>query len=180
MESRGEAEGDFSERLRRWMAFVRTILPGGSWWSFSEDVEVRILAEPVTVSRALVRMWKLVANDRWVIFAAFSTLIVAAVSFKHVVSLSIIEVFFIIYFLDSISGTAFRDFNTAFLDGVNLHRTERRNRGVPPECEPHGSVMYCSGNLQVKILYGQKFPSSFNLNICCIQNHPMLLIFPQS
>lgn len=94
MESRGEAEVDFSERLRRWMAFVRTILPGGSWWSFSEDVEVRILAEPVTVSRALVRMWKLVANDRWVIFFAFSTLIVAAVSFKHVVSLSIIEVFF--------------------------------------------------------------------------------------
>ncbi|GMN41541.1 hypothetical protein TIFTF001_010766 [Ficus carica] len=80
VESRGEAEVDFSERLRRWMAFVRIILPGGSWWSFSEDVEVRILAEPVTVSRALVRMWKLVANDRWVIFFAFSTLIVAALS----------------------------------------------------------------------------------------------------
>ena len=117
MESRGEAEGDFSERLRRWMAFVRTILPGGSWWSFSEDVEVRILAEPVTVSRALVRMWKLVANDRWVIFAAFSTLIVAAVSFKHVVSLSIIEVFFIftfwIQFLVQLSEISIPHFLTA-------------------------------------------------------------------
>ncbi|XP_024023943.1 ABC transporter B family member 26, chloroplastic isoform X2 [Morus notabilis] len=80
VKSRGEAEVDLSERLRRWMAFVRSILPGGSWWGFSEDVEVRILAEPVTVSRALVRMWQLVANDRWIIFAAFSTLIVAALS----------------------------------------------------------------------------------------------------
>ena len=62
---------------------MRSILPGGSWWRLDDDgVEVRILAEPVTVTRALVRMWELVAKDRLVIFAAFATLIVAAVSFK--------------------------------------------------------------------------------------------------
>ena len=82
MQSGGEADGDLVERLRRWLAFARTVLPGGSWWNFDEDVEIRFLAEPVTVSRALLRMWNLVANDRWIIFAAFSTLIVAAVSFE--------------------------------------------------------------------------------------------------
>ncbi|KAK9903879.1 hypothetical protein M0R45_000850 [Rubus argutus] len=48
--------------------------------NFSEDEEIRIFAKPVTVTRALTRMWGLVARDRWVIFAAFSTLIVAALS----------------------------------------------------------------------------------------------------
>ncbi|PON64233.1 ATP-binding cassette containing protein [Parasponia andersonii] len=77
---RREAEVDEFEWLRRWTAFVRSILPGGSWWRLDDDVEVRILAEPVTVTRALVRMWELVAKDRWVIFAAFATLFVAALS----------------------------------------------------------------------------------------------------
>lgn len=38
------------------------------------------MEKPVTVWRALSKMWELVAKDRWVIFAAFSALIVAAVS----------------------------------------------------------------------------------------------------
>lgn len=71
-----------NESPRWWTAFVRSILPGGSWWRLEDDVEVRILAEPVTVTRALLKMWELVRKDRWVIFAAFATLIVAAVSFK--------------------------------------------------------------------------------------------------
>lgn len=37
-------------------------------------------AKPVTVLRALQRMWGLVAKDRWIIFAAFSALVLAAVS----------------------------------------------------------------------------------------------------
>ena len=67
------------ERIRHFVGFLRSILPGGSWWRFSEEVDSRFVAEPVTVWRALTRIWELVAEDRWVIFAAFSTLIVAAV-----------------------------------------------------------------------------------------------------
>lgn len=67
------------ERLRRWSRVVWSVLPGGKWWSFDEDVELKLLAEPVTVLQALTRMWNLVAQDRWVIFAAFAALILAAV-----------------------------------------------------------------------------------------------------
>ncbi|XP_004309980.1 PREDICTED: ABC transporter B family member 26, chloroplastic [Fragaria vesca subsp. vesca] len=75
-----ETEVELFERLRRLFGFLRSILPGGAWWSFSDDADVRIFAEPVTVTRALTRMWGLVSQDRWVIFAAFSALIVAALS----------------------------------------------------------------------------------------------------
>lgn len=70
---------DFLERLRRSVSFLPSILPGGRWWDLFDDVELQVLAKPVTVWRALVKMWELVAQDRWVIFAAFSTLILAAV-----------------------------------------------------------------------------------------------------
>ncbi|KAH0874936.1 hypothetical protein HID58_072298 [Brassica napus] len=78
-----QGEGDsvsLPERIRQCVGFLRSILPGGSWWRFSEEVDSRFVAEPVTVWRALTRIWELVAEDRWVIFAAFSTLIVAALS----------------------------------------------------------------------------------------------------
>lgn len=71
---------DLRERIRKWIDFLRSVLPGGSWWSFDDDVELKLMAKPVTVWRALSRMWQLIAKDRLVIFAAFSTLIVAAVS----------------------------------------------------------------------------------------------------
>ncbi|KAK4263127.1 hypothetical protein QN277_028594 [Acacia crassicarpa] len=71
---------DFLVRLRRWFGVLLSIFPGGGWWDFSYEVNVQGLAEPVTVWRALAKMWELVAHDRWVIFAAFSTLILAAVS----------------------------------------------------------------------------------------------------
>ncbi|KAE8690840.1 ABC transporter B family member 26 [Hibiscus syriacus] len=71
---------ELRERIRKWIDFLRSVLPGGSWWSFSDEVEVNFVAKPVTVWRALARMWQLIANDRLVIFAAFSTLIVAALS----------------------------------------------------------------------------------------------------
>lgn len=80
-EEEGNAEAQLFEKLRRWVNRMRSVLPGGSWWDLSEDEsEIRVIAEPVTVLRALTRMWELVAQDRWVIFAAFSALIVAAVS----------------------------------------------------------------------------------------------------
>ncbi|VVA13317.1 PREDICTED: ABC transporter [Prunus dulcis] len=75
-----ETEVELLERLRRLFAFLRSILPGGTWWSFSDEAQIRIFAKPVTVVRALTRMWGLVSRDRWVIFAAFSALIVAALS----------------------------------------------------------------------------------------------------
>ncbi|RZC28161.1 ABC transporter B family member 26, chloroplastic-like isoform X1 [Glycine soja] len=68
------------DRIRKWVGFLPSILPGGRWWEFSGDVDVQVVAQPVTVWRALGKMWDLVARDRWVIFAAFSALIVAAVS----------------------------------------------------------------------------------------------------
>uniref|UniRef100_A0A5B7BJY3 ABC transporter B family member 26 n=1 Tax=Davidia involucrata TaxID=16924 RepID=A0A5B7BJY3_DAVIN len=81
LESYGEDNvEEFRVRLRRWISFLRSILPGGSWWSFPEHVELGMTAKPVTVFRALRRMWELIAEDRWVIFAAFSALILTALS----------------------------------------------------------------------------------------------------
>ncbi|XP_028095231.1 ABC transporter B family member 26, chloroplastic isoform X3 [Camellia sinensis] len=91
-EDSGRSNVEFSESLRRWIGFVRSILPGGSWWSFSKDVEVVMAAKPVTVWLALRRMWELIATDRWVIFAAFSALILTAfseISIPHFLTASI-------------------------------------------------------------------------------------------
>ncbi|XVE74966.1 hypothetical protein DITRI_Ditri12bG0060500 [Diplodiscus trichospermus] len=71
---------ELRERIWKWIDFLRSVLPGGSWWSFSDDVEVKLMAKPVTVWLALSRMWQLIAEDRLVVLAAFSTLIVAALS----------------------------------------------------------------------------------------------------
>uniref|UniRef100_A0A6N2N3C4 ABC transporter B family member 26, chloroplastic n=1 Tax=Salix viminalis TaxID=40686 RepID=A0A6N2N3C4_SALVM len=71
---------ELNERIRRFIEFLPSILPGGDWWSFSDEVQIKIVAKPVTMWRALSRMWHLVAQDRWVIFAAFTALIVAALS----------------------------------------------------------------------------------------------------
>ncbi|KAK6160266.1 hypothetical protein DH2020_003647 [Rehmannia glutinosa] len=72
---------ELSEKLKKWVKFVREILPGGEWWKLStEGVEDLISAKPVTVLRALKKMWELIAQDRWVVFTAFVALIVTAVS----------------------------------------------------------------------------------------------------
>ncbi|CAL1360090.1 unnamed protein product [Linum trigynum] len=73
-------EDEMHQRIRSFIEFLPSILPGGNWWSLSDDVDVKLVAEPVTVWKALGRMWQLVARDRWVIIAAFSALILAAVS----------------------------------------------------------------------------------------------------
>ncbi|KAJ4823296.1 ABC transporter B member 26, chloroplastic [Turnera subulata] len=74
----GGGKTEFQGRIRGFFEFLPSILPGGSWWSLSDEVEVKMMAKPVTVWRALTRMWQLVARDRWVILAAFSALIVSA------------------------------------------------------------------------------------------------------
>lgn len=78
------AEGNrrLSQNPGRLIEFIKDILPGGSWWRLSSDhVEVVLTAKPVTVVRALQRMWELISEDRWVIFTAFASLILTAVSF---------------------------------------------------------------------------------------------------
>lgn len=67
-------------RIREFVKFLPSIFPGGAWWNFSDEVDASIFGQPVTVWYALGKMWNLVARDRWVIFAAFSALIIAAVS----------------------------------------------------------------------------------------------------
>lgn len=86
-EGHGEAEFDIVDKLRGLLGNLRSILPGGSWWSLSEEAEARISVEPVTVTRALGRMWDLVARDRWIIYSAFSVLVIAAVSLSLSLSL---------------------------------------------------------------------------------------------
>ncbi|CAA0831309.1 ABC transporter B family member 26-chloroplastic [Striga hermonthica] len=72
---------ELSEKLKKWVQFVREILPGGNWWRLSsEGVDNVISVKPVTVLRALRKMWELIAQDRWVVFTAFVSLIVTAVS----------------------------------------------------------------------------------------------------
>lgn len=75
-----ESNLEFGERLRRWINFVRSIFPGGSWWNFSDEVQIQMMAKPVTVWRALRRMWELINQDRLLVFAAFTALIVTALS----------------------------------------------------------------------------------------------------
>ncbi|KAL8519167.1 hypothetical protein ACS0TY_010195 [Phlomoides rotata] len=84
---------ELSEKLKKWVTLVRQILPGGQWWSLSgEGVGDVITAKPVTVFRALKKMWDLIAQDRWVIFTAFVALIITAlaeISIPHFLTASI-------------------------------------------------------------------------------------------
>ncbi|XP_060187672.1 ABC transporter B family member 26, chloroplastic isoform X2 [Lycium barbarum] len=69
------------ESVVKWMEFIRNVIPGGNWWRLSsEDVDIGATAKPVTVLRALQRMWELIAEDSLLIFAAFTALIVTALS----------------------------------------------------------------------------------------------------
>ncbi|KAG4938649.1 hypothetical protein JHK84_044901 [Glycine max] len=71
-------------------------------------------------------MWDLVARDRWVIFAAFSTLIVVVVRFG--------------------------DFDTAFLNSIQLHSTECKPCYFSQECAVVDSAMRGFGNMRLLIL----------------------------
>ncbi|XP_058093742.1 ABC transporter B family member 26, chloroplastic isoform X2 [Magnolia sinica] len=75
---------EFVERLRTWIVLFLSFMPGGRWWRFPDhapgEEEGAEKKMAVTVPFALHRMWQLVANDRWVIFAGFISLILAALS----------------------------------------------------------------------------------------------------
>ncbi|PIN17383.1 Peptide exporter, ABC superfamily [Handroanthus impetiginosus] len=88
----GSGKVELSEKLRKWVKFAREILPGGDWWRLSTEVEDVISAKPVTVLRALKKMWELIAEDRWVVFTAFTALIVTAfseISIPHYLTASV-------------------------------------------------------------------------------------------
>lgn len=77
--------GEYSENevdsRNKLVEFIKNVFPGGNWWKLSsEDVDVGGTSKPVTVVRALNRMWELIAEDRFLIFAAFTALIVTALS----------------------------------------------------------------------------------------------------
>ncbi|CAH9091292.1 unnamed protein product [Cuscuta europaea] len=91
-----ESDAGLGEKFWKGVQFARDILPGGSWWRLSpEEVEVEMVAEPVTVMLALQRMWDLIAEDRWLIFSAFAALVVTAlseISIPHFLTASIFSV----------------------------------------------------------------------------------------
>lgn len=69
--------------LKEWLSFMQSALPGGSWWNLYDSKEVEssgTAAKPFTVLNALRRLWTLVEDDRWVIYVAFSSLTISAVS----------------------------------------------------------------------------------------------------
>lgn len=71
---------DSEKVLESWVGLVRSVLPGGSWWSLRENDNVEITAaKPITVILAVRRMWELIAEDRWIVFVAVGSLVVAAV-----------------------------------------------------------------------------------------------------
>ncbi|KAK9063486.1 hypothetical protein SSX86_017356 [Deinandra increscens subsp. villosa] len=89
---RGDSVVGVSERLMRIVRLIPSLFPGGKWWRFLDEVEVVQNAKPVTLVRALRRMWGLIATDRWVIFSAFSALVLTAlteISIPHFLTASI-------------------------------------------------------------------------------------------
>lgn len=79
-----EEDANAAHVFVKWFELVRDVFPGGSWWDlrdFEQNFDgSSIVAEPVTVWRALGEMWALVADEKWILYAAFGALTVAAVS----------------------------------------------------------------------------------------------------
>lgn len=74
-------DSGFPKALAKWFGFVQSISPGGSWWNLSKHQEDDIeAAKPMRALLALHRMWVLVSDERWIIFVAFGSLVIAAVS----------------------------------------------------------------------------------------------------
>lgn len=76
--------GDSIENSRSWISFISSIMPGGSWWNLHRAEEVNYkfptAAKPISVWHALRTMWLLVADEAWVLYIAFGSLTIAAVS----------------------------------------------------------------------------------------------------
>ncbi|KAJ4757578.1 ATP-binding cassette sub-family B member 9 [Rhynchospora pubera] len=65
---------------------LKSVLPGGTWWRLEEEDEkgersdVAKKSVGLSVVTALKRMWVLVAEDKWVVFIGFASLLGAAFS----------------------------------------------------------------------------------------------------
>ncbi|KAJ4827575.1 hypothetical protein Tsubulata_004796 [Turnera subulata] len=78
---RDDENASFLERFRNFSSYIRSILPGGSWWNLRDQKQTEGAAgNPVTVWGALRKMWELLGNDQWIVYVAFGFLVVAAVS----------------------------------------------------------------------------------------------------
>lgn len=76
----GDDRVKFSVILGKWVNAIRSVLPGGNWWNLCDHEEVASTATgSVSAMFVLRRMWVLLDKDRWVIYVAFGSLIVAAV-----------------------------------------------------------------------------------------------------
>lgn len=79
-ESKGNVV-NFFDFFQNLVHFIRQVFPGGSWWNLSDSQEAENpTAKPITVWIALSRMWNLIGRDKWIVFVAVASLIVAAVS----------------------------------------------------------------------------------------------------
>lgn len=82
---------------------LRTFLPGGSWWKLPHEEgrgdwdQNGSKAVVVSVPFAFRRMWELLRDDKWIVFAGFTVLILAAV-LQSALSLSFIFFFCPRYF----------------------------------------------------------------------------------
>ncbi|KAI4350643.1 hypothetical protein L6164_005079 [Bauhinia variegata] len=77
----GNANSGFQNLFIKWVSFVHSIVPGGSWWSLYERQGFHNdAAKPRTVLLSLHRIWALVADERLIIFIAFGSLVIAAIS----------------------------------------------------------------------------------------------------
>lgn len=90
---------------------LRTFLPGGSWWKLPHEEgrgdwdQNGSKAVVVSVPFAFRRMWELLRDDKWIVFAGFTVLILAAV-LQSALSLSL-------FFLPSILCLLWVDFPMA-------------------------------------------------------------------
>ncbi|XP_074376491.1 ABC transporter B family member 26, chloroplastic-like isoform X2 [Apium graveolens] len=77
-----ENDVDFGIVLNKCLKFVHSALPGGTWWNFNQFQQVDSIAstaKQITVWDFLRRMWGLVVvDDKWLLFIAFGSLIIAA------------------------------------------------------------------------------------------------------
>ncbi|KAJ8439636.1 hypothetical protein Cgig2_021648 [Carnegiea gigantea] len=65
----------------QWVIFIRSVLPGGPWWNLRDSCEERTDdVKSISIVSALRRIWALIADDKWVVFAAFASLAIAAIS----------------------------------------------------------------------------------------------------
>ncbi|XP_059670104.1 ABC transporter B family member 26, chloroplastic-like isoform X2 [Cornus florida] len=79
----GDKKVELLDIIKRWVVLIRSVFLGGSWWNLYEPREVEstpMAVKPITVSSALRQMWALVENDKWVIYTAFGSLTIAALS----------------------------------------------------------------------------------------------------